>query len=140
MNAMFRPFTAFACLSGLILAAAIAFALLQFGTAVEAHPIGATQIALVIAFALATQIGLFLAPGTLANPNARGWLIMLLCAAWMLVFGHLTLGGLGLGGGRMRSATQLAVTSFGMLANAFVLVRLILAAAEKARARASDTA
>jgi len=137
---MFRPFTAFACLSGLILAAAVGFALLQFGTAVEAKRIGATHIALVVAFALATQIGLFLAPGTLDDPRARGWFVMLLCAAWMLVFGQLTLGGLGLGGGRMRSAAQLAITSFGTLANAFVLVRLILAAASKARAQASDSA
>ncbi len=130
-----RPFTVFAVTSGLILAAAVAFVVLKFGAAVEKDPLSALQIALVGAFALATQIGLFLAPDT----RARGWLVMLLCAAWMLVFGHLTLGGLGLGGGQLRSATQLAITSFGALANAFVLVRLLLAAAQKARATASDT-
>ncbi|WP_374510977.1 hypothetical protein [Niveibacterium sp.] len=134
-----RPITVFAVTSGLILAAAVAFVVLKFGAAVEKDPLSALQIALVGAFALATQIGLFLAPGTLADPRARGWLVMLLCAAWMLVFGHLTLGGLGLGGGQLRSATQLAITSFGALANAFVLVRLLLAAAQKARATASDT-
>lgn len=134
-----RPFTVFAVTSGLILAAAVAFVVLTFGAAVEKDPLGALQIALVGAFALATQIGFFLAPGTLANPRTRGWLVMLPCAAWMLVFGHLTLDGLGLAGGHLRGATQLAITSFGALANAFVLVRLILAAAEKARATVSDS-
>ncbi|WP_374403234.1 hypothetical protein [Niveibacterium sp.] len=134
-----RPFTVFAVTSGLILAAAVAFIVLKFGAAVEKDPLSALQIALVGAFALATQIGLFLAPVTLADPRARGWLVMLLCAAWMLAFGHLTLSGLGLGGGHLRSATQLAITSFGALANAFVLIRLILAAGEKARATVSDT-
>jgi hypothetical protein len=113
-----RLFSTFCISSGVLLAAAVAFALLQFGAAVEPEQVTWLSIACIIGAALLTQIGFFIAPSANKYPRPRGYLVLLGCVPWLIFFGSAVSH---IAASNQASRIAFAVTLYGAISNAIAL-------------------